>query len=50
VTKAEFQTEIACLRAEIKDAKFTIFQWVIGAIGFQTVVIVSAVIAVAKIH
>lgn len=49
-TKTDIAALAEAVRTEIKDAKFAILQWVIGAIGFQTLVLVGAVIAVFKIH
>lgn len=37
------------LRVDLKEAKFAVLQWVLGAIGFQTLVIVGALVTVFKI-
>jgi hypothetical protein len=42
--------EIEAVRGEIKEAKFQLLQWIIGAIGFQTVVIVGALVTLTKLR
>ncbi len=39
----------AATRADIADAKADILKWVVGAIGFQTVVILGAIVSLIKI-
>jgi hypothetical protein len=50
---AELRTEIAELRielkAEIAAVRTELLKWIIGAIGFQTVVILGALISMIKI-
>lgn len=41
VTKADMKTEIA-------EAKYDILKWVLSAIGFQTIVIVGAIVTPAR--
>ena len=41
-TKAE-------LKAELADAKSEIIKWMFGTIGFQTLIILGAVIALARL-
>ena len=44
------KTEIAlATRADIAEAKSEIIKWMFGTIGFQTLVIVGAVIALARV-
>ncbi|WP_374304873.1 hypothetical protein [Methylocella sp.] len=54
--KGELGNEIASLKGEIKgvkgeiaEAKADILKWVVGAIGFQTVVILGAIVSLIKI-
>lgn len=42
VTKAD-------LKAEIAEAKADILKWIIGAIGFQTIVILGAIVSLIKV-
>jgi hypothetical protein len=50
---AELRTEIAELRTELKAeiaaVRTELLKWIIGAIGFQTVVILGALISMIKI-
>jgi predicted nucleic acid-binding Zn-ribbon protein len=50
---AELRTEIAGLRTELKseiaEMRTDLLKWIIGAIGFQTVVILGALISLIKI-
>jgi hypothetical protein len=41
---------IACLatKAELESAKTEILKWVIGAMGFQTVAIIGALVALVR--
>lgn len=41
VTKSDLTTEVA-------DAKYDILKWVLSAIGFQTIVIVGAIVTLAR--
>lgn len=51
-TKSDLRAEIGNakneLRTEIAEAKFEILKWVLSAIGFQTIVIVGAIVALMK--
>jgi ribosomal protein L29 len=51
--RMELKTEIADLRVELKTeiagTKTDLIKWIIGAIGFQTVVILGAVISLARV-
>jgi hypothetical protein len=38
------KTDIAVLESRIAEAKSDILKWVIGAIGFQTIVMVTAIV------
>ena len=46
---ATARTEIATARTEISDVRAEILKWVIGAIGFQTVVILGAVAVLVRL-
>ncbi|MER2197114.1 CCDC90 family protein [Methylobacterium brachiatum] len=63
VTKADLSSEIALvrsdlkaeigllrsdLRTEIADTRYEILKWVLSAIGFQTIVVVGAIVALTK--
>ncbi|MGH6837976.1 MAG: hypothetical protein ACREDT_04095 [Methylocella sp.] len=48
-TKTELKTEIAELRVEIAVTKTELLKWIIGAIGFQTVVILGALISLIRL-
>ena len=51
--KAELKADLAEVRAELKadiaEVKADILKWIVGAIGFQTVVILGALVSLAKI-
>ena len=51
--RMELKTEIADLRVELKTeiagTKTDLLKWIIGAIGFQTVVILGAVVSLARV-
>lgn len=51
--KAELKADIAAVRAELKadiaEVKADILKWVVGAIGFQTVVILAALVSLVRI-
>jgi hypothetical protein len=47
--KSELKTEIAELKIEIGGIKIELLKWIIGAIGFQTVVILGALISLVRI-
>jgi predicted nucleic acid-binding Zn-ribbon protein len=51
--RTELKTEIAELRTELKaeiaEMRTDLLKWIIGAIGFQTVVILGALISLIKI-
>jgi hypothetical protein len=44
-SEARLRGEIAAVRTEIAAAKTELMRWIVGTIGFQTVVILSAVAA-----
>jgi hypothetical protein len=46
--KTELKTEIAELKAEIGETRIDLLKWIIGAIGFQTVVILGALISLIR--
>jgi len=46
---AEVKSEIAEVKAEIAGVKADILKWVVGAIGFQTVAMLGALITLVKI-
>ena len=59
-TKSDLQTELAAMRAEIvqnktelkaeiAETKAEIIKWMFGTIGFQTLIILGAVIALARL-
>jgi hypothetical protein len=48
-TKADLGAAKADIKAEIAEAKADILKWVVGAIGFQTVVILGALVALVRI-
>jgi len=47
--KTALKTEIAELKTEIGGTKVELLKWIIGAIGFQTVVILGALISLIRI-
>jgi hypothetical protein len=47
--RTELKTEIAELKSEIAGIKIELLKWIIGAIGFQTVVILGALISLIRI-
>jgi polyhydroxyalkanoate synthesis regulator phasin len=47
--RTELKTEIAELRIEIAGIKIELLKWIIGAMGFQTVVILGALISLVRI-
>jgi hypothetical protein len=51
-TKVELQAEIASTKSELQlalsDTRSDILKWVIGAIGLQTIVVVGAVVMLAR--
>ena len=48
-TKADLAKFEAELKADIAEAKADILKWVVGAIGFQTVVILGALVSLVRI-
>jgi len=48
-TKADLREAKAELKAEIVSVKSEIIKWMFGTIGFQTVIILGAVIALARV-
>jgi hypothetical protein len=48
-TKADLAAAIAELKTEIAETKTDLLKWIIGAIGFQTVVILGALISRIRI-
>ncbi|MGH6842601.1 MAG: hypothetical protein ACREDV_11000 [Methylocella sp.] len=47
--KTELKSEIAQLKIEIGGIKTELLKWIIGAIGFQTVVILGALISLIRL-
>ncbi len=47
--KSELKSEIAELKIEIAGTKIDLLKWIIGAIGFQTAVILGALISLVRI-
>ena len=47
--RTDLKTEIAELKIEIGGIKIELLKWIIGAIGFQTVVILGALISLVRI-
>ena len=47
-TKADLREAKAELKLEIESVKSEVIKWMFGTIGFQTVVILGAVIALAR--
>ncbi|MGI8569913.1 MAG: hypothetical protein ACR2KT_13045 [Methylocella sp.] len=43
------KADLAKLEAKIAEAKADILKWVVGAIGFQTVVILAALVSLVRI-
>jgi septal ring factor EnvC (AmiA/AmiB activator) len=39
--RSELRTEIAAVRTEMAEIKAELLKWIIGAVGFQTVVILA---------
>ncbi len=49
VVKADLAALKAALKADIAEAKADILKWVVGAIGFQTVLILGALVSLVRI-
>jgi hypothetical protein len=47
--RSDLKTEIAELKIEIGGIKIELLKWIIGAIGFQTVVVLGALISLVRI-
>jgi uncharacterized small protein (DUF1192 family) len=47
--RTELKADIAAVRTEIAEVKADILKWVVGAIGFQTVVILAALVSLVRI-
>jgi hypothetical protein len=47
--RTDLKTEIAELKVEIGGIKIELLKWIIGAMGFQTVVILGALISLVRI-
>jgi hypothetical protein len=47
--EARLRGEIAAVRAEIAETKGELMRWIIGAISFQTVVIIGALAALIRL-
>jgi hypothetical protein len=43
------KTDLAKLEAKIAEVKADILKWVVGAIGFQTIVILGALVSLVRI-
>ena len=48
-TKADLAALKADLKADIAEVKADILKWIVGAIGIQTVVILGALVSLARI-
>lgn len=52
LVRSELKSEISLvrsdLRTEIADTRYEILKWVLSAIGFQTIVVVGAIVALTK--
>ena len=48
-TKADIEALRAATRAEIAEAKADIIKWMFGTIGFQTLIIVGAIVALTRL-
>ncbi len=48
-TEARLNAKIEAVKADIAEAKADILKWVVGAIGFQTVVILAALVSLVRI-
>jgi hypothetical protein len=46
--KAEIASDRSDFRTEIADTRYEILKWVLSAIGFQTIVVVGAIVALTK--
>ena len=49
VTKADLADLKSATRADLAEVKADLMKWMFGAIGFQTVIVLGAVIALARI-
>ena len=47
--RTELKGEIGELRTKIAETKTDILKWIIGAIGFQTIVILGALVSLARL-
>jgi hypothetical protein len=47
--RTELRTEIGSVRTEISESKYETIKWVAGMIGFQTIVMIGAVIALGHL-
>ena len=47
--RTQLKTEIAELRTEMAEIRADLLKWIIGAIGFQTVVILGALVSLLRI-
>src|SRR5271155_3003813 len=47
-TKSDVKADIAEVKADIAEAKADILKWMFGTIGFQTLVLLGAAVALAK--
>jgi len=48
--RTELKGDIGEVRTKIAETKTDILKWIIGAIGFQTIVILGALISLARIY
>ncbi|WP_244536986.1 CCDC90 family protein [Methylobacterium pseudosasicola] len=50
--RSDLKSEITLVRSDLKteiaDTKYEILKWVLSAIGFQTIVVVGAIVALTK--
>ncbi len=48
-TKTELRTEIAKVRTDLESVKSELIKWMFGAVGFQTILMLGAVVALIRI-
>ncbi len=47
--EAKLETKIAEVKADIVEVKAELLKWIVGAIGFQTIVILGALVSLVRI-
>ncbi len=45
----EAKADASSIRAEMRDMKAELLKWIIGAVGLQTIVIIGAIITLARL-